>query len=179
MPSTCFPFSMNSGHHPNTSPLVSPIFPITFSPSNRHTHLHKNSQSRPSTRMGSKHASCVHHLPPHIRHRSPRLHQRRVCQRLGELHDPPYAHGVVIPAPATMAAAPSGRRQTAATTPLFIPPPQLPSSSCRRWWKAPSDVDAQVERQAVEEGLFELCPSWFWAWVWIWSPSHLHWGIAP
>ena len=132
MPSTCFPFSMNSGHHPNTSPLVSPIFPITFSPSNRHTHLHKNSQSHPSTHMGSKHASCLHHLPPHISHRSPRLHQRRVCQRPGELHAPPYAHGVVIPAPATMAAAHSRRRQTAATAPLFIAPPQLPSSSrCR------------------------------------------------
>lgn len=71
------------------------IFGI-FSLSNRHTHLHEDSPSRPSAHMGPKHASCLHHLPPHTRHRSYRLHQRRVCQRPGGLHDLPYTRGVVI-----------------------------------------------------------------------------------
>ena len=74
------------------------------------------------------------------------------------------------------AAAPSGRRQTASTAPLFTAPPRLPSSSrrrssslftapprvpsssCRRWWKTPFDVDARAERQTMKRMTVWFCP---------------------
>ena len=37
----------------------------------------------------------------------------------------------------------------AAAVPLFIALPQLPSSSCHRWWKAPFEGDAQLEMAAL------------------------------
>ena len=73
-------------------------------------------------------ASCLHHFPSHIRHRSPRLHQRCVCPRLGELHDPPYAHGVVVLAPATMAAASSGLHHGSPPHHVARPPPPAPAT---------------------------------------------------
>ena len=96
------------GHVKPATPISCSAYP--FSPSNLST------------------ASCLHHLPPHIRHRSPRLHQRRVCQRPGELHDPPYTHGIVIPAPATMAAASSGRRHDSPPHHVARPPPPAPAT---------------------------------------------------
>nr|CAN83449.1 hypothetical protein VITISV_021465 [Vitis vinifera] len=54
---------------------------------------HPFRRSEPHLRFGFQ--SCLHHLPPHTRHRSYRLHQRLVGQRPGELHDLPYKHGVV------------------------------------------------------------------------------------
>ena len=62
---------------------------------------------------------------------------------------PPPAPSTRAPAPATTAATPSGRHQTTATAPLFIALPQLPSSSCRQWWKAPFEGDAQLEMAAL------------------------------
>ena len=96
------------GHVTLATPISCPAYP--FSPSNLST------------------ASCLHHFPPHIRHRSPRLHQMRVCQRLGELHYPPYTHGVVIPAPATMAAASSGRCHGSPSHHVARPPPPAPAT---------------------------------------------------
>ena len=132
--------------------------------------------------MGSKHASCLCHLPPHIRHRFPRLHQKCVCRRPGGLHDLPYTRGAsffALSEPVTS----SGSRQAATTcsvyaractshhggstfwtspdrrhgsplhraaaAPLFMALPQLPSSSCHRWWKAPFEGDAQLEMAAL------------------------------
>ena len=61
------------------------------------------------------------------------LHQPPWPQHLLDVARPlPPAQAMRAPAPATMAAAPSRRRQTAATTPLFIAQLQLPSSSRRR-----------------------------------------------
>ena len=98
---------------------------------------------------GSKHAGCLHPLPPHIRHRSCRLHQRRVCQRPRELHDLPYTHGIVtLHAPRTcshpliMPLAVITRSDYARVCTnnqwrqhlldVARPPSRLPSSLCRR-----------------------------------------------
>ena len=68
--------------------------------------------------MGSKHASCLCHLPPHIRHRFPRLHQKCVCRRPGGLHDLPYTRGAsffALSEPVTS----SGSRQAATTCSVY------------------------------------------------------------
>ena len=127
---------------------------------------------------GSKHAGCLHPLPPHTRHRSYRLHQRLVSQRPGELHDLPCTHGVVtLHAPRTcshplitppVAIARSGYARICTSNQwqqhlldIARPPPQLPSSPRRRCSSFPSAAMAplfivppvessQVERQTVK-----------------------------
>uniref|UniRef100_F6HXB6 glucan endo-1,3-beta-D-glucosidase n=1 Tax=Vitis vinifera TaxID=29760 RepID=F6HXB6_VITVI len=67
-------------------------------------------------------------LQPSTHHATSCHHPLRLC---GCLHQPPWQQ----------------RLLDAVTALLFIVPPWLPSSSCRRWWKAPFEVDARVERQ--------------------------------
>ncbi|KAL6311942.1 hypothetical protein AAG906_012078 [Vitis piasezkii] len=74
------------------------------------------------------HSSHSPNLQPSTHHATSCHHPLRLC---GRLHQPPWRQ----------------RLLDAVTAPLFIVPPWLPSSSCRRWWKAPFEVDARVERQ--------------------------------
>ena len=106
------------GRHPHLSS------PSPLSPSNRHTRLHKDSQSHPSARMQSKHSCCpsLHLLDVRTTSARRLLASPAACSPL----QPPSL------APATLTAAPSGCRRTASTAPLSILPPVA---------KAPSEDD--------------------------------------
>ena len=167
------------GRHPHLSS------PSPLSPSNHHTRLHKDSQSRSSARMESKHTCCpsLHLLAmrttpvrcllatsaitrssyAHIRTSNQRWqHLLDVARPPPQLLSSPRRHGsplrraAATPLSTTPPWLPSSSRRRSSS--LFTAPPRVPSSSCRRWWKTPFDVDARAERQTVKRRAVWFCP---------------------
>ena len=117
------------------------------------SHIHSNLHTHPSIIMHTKPipmAIFLCSLTPHLAQTDPISSSFFIptvtiptCSTLCTFHHSPCMRGSCTtsrhhslrlcthPHQQPMAAAPSGRRQTAATAPLFIAPPRLPSSSRR------------------------------------------------